>query len=95
MKQLIVGALAASLLFAAPAQAQTAAGFSPEIEASIMQTLPRMITWRRDLHQNPELSYEEVRTARTVAAHLRSLRMEVRGRHSARRPPRPGDRAAC
>jgi amidohydrolase len=78
MKQLIVGALAASLLFAAPAQAQTAAGFSPEIEASIMQTLPRMITWRRDLHQNPELSYEEVRTARTVAAHLRSLRMEVR-----------------
>jgi len=37
-----------------------------------------MITWRRDFHQNPELSYEEVRTARVVAAHLRSLRMEVR-----------------
>lgn len=78
MKRSVIGALAASLLFATPAQAQTAQGFSSEIEASITQTLPRMIAWRRDLHQNPELSYEEVRTARVVAAHLRSLRMEVR-----------------
>ncbi|MBY0569413.1 MAG: amidohydrolase [Hyphomonadaceae bacterium] len=78
MKRFVIGAIAASVLLAAPAQAQTAQGFSPEIEASIAQTLPRMITWRRDLHQNPELSYEEVRTARVVAAHLRSLRMEVR-----------------
>jgi len=37
-----------------------------------------MIAWRRDFHEHPELSYEEVRTARIVAAHLRSLRMEVR-----------------
>jgi amidohydrolase len=37
-----------------------------------------MIAWRRDFHEHPELSYEEVRTARVVAAHLRSLRMEVR-----------------
>ncbi len=78
MKKFIVAAAVASLLFAAPAHAQTATGFSPAFEASITQTLPRMIEWRRDLHQNPELSYEEVRTARVVAAHLRSLRMEVR-----------------
>ncbi len=37
-----------------------------------------MIAWRRDFHEHPELSYEEVRTARIVAAHLRSLRLEVR-----------------
>jgi amidohydrolase len=37
-----------------------------------------MIAWRRDFHEHPELSYEEVRTARIVATHLRSLRMEVR-----------------
>jgi len=37
-----------------------------------------MIAWRRDFHEHPELSYEEVRTARVVAAHLRSLRMDVR-----------------
>lgn len=70
--------LAASLLLAAPASAQTAPGFAPSVEASIQSVLPRMIEWRRDFHQNPELSYEEVRTARVVAAHLRSLRLEVR-----------------
>lgn len=78
MKKLLVGAIAASLALAAPANAQTAQGFSPEIESSIESVLPRMVAWRRDFHQNPELSYEEVRTARVVAAHLRSLRLEVR-----------------
>jgi len=71
-------AVAASLLFAASASAQTAAGFTPNVETSIQSVLPRMIAWRRDFHEHPELSYEEVRTARVVAAHLRSLRLEVR-----------------
>lgn len=71
-------ALVAAALLVAPASAQTAQGFAPSIETSIQSVLPRMIAWRRDFHQNPELSYEEVRTARVVAAHLRSLRMEVR-----------------
>ncbi len=66
--------LAASLLFAAPAHAQSA--FPTPVEVSIAQVLPRMISWRRDFHQNPELSYEEVRTARIVAQHLRSLRLD-------------------
>jgi amidohydrolase len=72
-------ALIAASLLIAPASAQTAAaGFAPSVETSIQSVLPRMIAWRRDLHEHPELSYEEVRTARVVAAHLRSLRMEVR-----------------
>lgn len=70
--------LAASLLLAAPASAQPQAAFSTQVEAAIAQVLPRMIEWRRDFHANPELSYEEVRTARVVAQHLRSLRLEVR-----------------
>jgi amidohydrolase len=78
MKHLTKYALAASLLFAAPSSAQTAGGFAPSIESSIQSVLPRMIAWRRDFHEHPELSYEEVRTARVVAAHLRSLRLEVR-----------------
>lgn len=74
-KALVLGAL----LAVSPASAQTAAtGFSPSVESSIQSVLPRMIAWRRDFHEHPELSYEEVRTARVVAAHLRSLRMEVR-----------------
>ena len=78
MKHVAKFVLAASLLFAASASAQTATGFSPSVETSIQSVLPRMIAWRRDLHEHPELSYEEVRTSRLVAAHLRSLRMEVR-----------------
>lgn len=71
--------LVAAALLAAPASAQTAAaGFSPSVETSIQSVLPRMIAWRRDFHEHPELSFEEVRTARVVAAHLRSLRLEVR-----------------
>ncbi|GBF77754.1 amidohydrolase [Paenibacillus sp. 598K] len=37
----------------------------------------RMIAWRRDFHRHPEIGYEEVRTSGIVAAHLRSLGLEV------------------
>ncbi len=37
----------------------------------------KVITWRRDLHQNPELSNREFRTSKLVASHLKSLGMEV------------------
>ncbi len=37
----------------------------------------RVIAWRRDLHEHPELSNREFRTAALVAKHLRSLGMEV------------------
>jgi amidohydrolase len=42
-----------------------------EIDAQVIQ-------WRRHLHENPELSNREFQTAEYVAAHLRSLDMEVR-----------------
>ena len=37
----------------------------------------KVIAWRRDLHQNPELGNRETRTAGVIAAHLKSLGMEV------------------
>ena len=77
MKNVMFAALAV-LALAQPAFAQEQQGFSAPVETQIQSVLPRMIAWRRDFHQNPELSYEEVRTARVVAAHLRSLRIEVR-----------------
>lgn len=38
---------------------------------------PRCIEWRRDFHQNPELGNREFRTAKIVAAHLKSLGIET------------------
>jgi amidohydrolase len=37
----------------------------------------KVIEWRRDFHQNPELSNREFKTAEKIAAHLKSLGMEV------------------
>lgn len=37
-----------------------------------------VITWRRDIHANPELSNREFRTAGVVAAHLQALGIEIR-----------------
>jgi amidohydrolase len=38
----------------------------------------RLIAWRRDIHQHPELGDQEHRTAKLVAEHLRDLGLEVR-----------------
>ena len=38
----------------------------------------KVIAWRRDLHEHPELSNREFRTGEMVAEHLRSLGLEVR-----------------
>ena len=40
--------------------------------------MPKVIAWREDIHQHPELSNREFRTAGIVANHLRSLGIEVR-----------------
>jgi amidohydrolase len=37
----------------------------------------QVIAWRRDIHQHPELSNRETRTAKLVATHLRKLGYEV------------------
>ena len=38
---------------------------------------PKVIEWRRDFHQYPELSSREFETAKKIASHLKSLGMEV------------------
>ncbi|MGA1777032.1 MAG: M20/M25/M40 family metallo-hydrolase, partial [Flavobacteriaceae bacterium] len=37
----------------------------------------KVIQWRHEIHQNPELSNREFKTAEKVANHLRSLGIEV------------------
>src|SRR6476646_8957335 len=51
---------------------------SGQIEARIPAVMPKVIAWRRDFHQHPELSNREVRTSKVVADHLRALGLEVK-----------------
>jgi amidohydrolase len=48
-----------------------------DMDASIKSVDTKVVTWRRDFHQNPELSNREVRTARIVAEHLKKLGLET------------------
>lgn len=48
-----------------------------EIESYIISIESKVIEWRRDFHQNPELSNREFKTAEKIAAHLKSLGLEV------------------
>lgn len=47
------------------------------LEALFEAVQPKVIEWRRDFHENPELSNRETETAKKIAAHLESLGMEV------------------
>ena len=44
-----------------------------EVEALANEVEPRVVAWRRDFHQHPELGNRELRTAGIVAAHLKAL----------------------
>ena len=47
------------------------------LDAAAQAIEPRLIEWRRDIHQHPELGNREFRTAALVAKHLESLGLEV------------------
>src|SRR5688572_12519303 len=73
MRFLLV-ALGLSIPTAASAQSSDAA----EVRRRVDQIMPKVVAWRRDIHQHPELGNRETRTARIVADHLRALGMDVR-----------------
>jgi hypothetical protein len=63
---------------AAQAQTVTSSGLAAEIDRRAAKIESKAISWRRDLHEHPELSNREFRTAKIVADHLRNLGLEVR-----------------
>ena len=62
--------------FMLPAQKGTT-DLTAKINAAADKIEAKTITWRRDLHEHPELGNNEVRTAKIIADHLRSLGIEV------------------
>jgi amidohydrolase len=62
--------------FMLPAQKATT-DLTAKINAAADKIESKTITWRRDLHEHPELGNNEVRTAKIIADHLRSLGIEV------------------
>jgi len=66
--------LAAALLL--PATAVPAESLREAVDAHARAATPRVIEWRRDIHEHPELSNRELRTAKLAADHLRSLGLD-------------------
>ncbi|WP_349258689.1 amidohydrolase [Steroidobacter sp.] len=73
---MIPSSLVVSAVFgAATASAEISAA---QLDAAASKVETKVINWRRDLHQHPELSNRETRTAKLVADHLKKLGLPVR-----------------
>ena len=67
-----------SILTAASVSPLLGQSLAPDIDRGVAAVLPRVVAWREDLHQHPELGFRETRTSALVAAELRRLGLEVR-----------------
>jgi amidohydrolase len=61
-----------------PAMPAPAQDLATTVDQKVRALEPKIIAWRRDIHQNPELSNREVRTAKLVADQLRKLGIEMK-----------------
>ena len=74
----LYSALLAGLVFSTGASAQTShSAIEEQIRKDSSAVEDRLIEWRRDIHQHPELGEQETRTAALVAEHLENLGLEV------------------
>jgi amidohydrolase len=73
---LILGPVVATC-FIAPVRADEAA-LEARVREGASAVQEKVVQWRRDVHQHPELGDQETRTAGVVADHLRDLGLEVR-----------------
>ncbi|MGI2223995.1 amidohydrolase [Shewanella frigidimarina] len=70
-------ALLLSSIFAASVYSTTTVASVPNAAELTAQVESKVIAWRRDLHQHPELSNREFRTSKVIEQHLKSLGLEV------------------
>ncbi|WP_076919138.1 amidohydrolase [Pseudoalteromonas sp. SK18] len=73
IKKIIFG----SVLFTAISAPSFASSINTQLEHATQSVSEKVITWRRHLHQYPELSNREFETAKYITNHLKSLGLEV------------------
>ncbi len=71
----LAAVLTAAILFCGPARPAGESAQAVDKAAGAVER--KVIAWRRDIHEHPELSNQEVQTAAKVAKHLKSLGLEV------------------
>ena len=65
--------------WAPPARAQSiVSDLEQEIRQRAAEIETKLIAWRRDIHEHPELGEQETRTAGVIAEHLTKLGLEVK-----------------
>jgi amidohydrolase len=69
---LTLALVAAAIATARPVQADAS------LDAAIAAIEPKVVAWRRDIHQHPELGNREFRTSALVAEHLKGLGFDVK-----------------
>ncbi|MDA5192495.1 amidohydrolase [Govanella unica] len=68
--------LTAGTLLGLFAGAANADGLDDKVTNATKAIESKLVTWRRDIHQHPELSNREVRTGALVAKHLKALKFD-------------------
>jgi len=66
------------LLLFSTSQQSTAQSIQQQIEQKAKAILPKVIEWRRYLHEHPELGNREFKTMEYIAAHLQKLGLDVK-----------------
>ncbi|GGP93684.1 amidohydrolase [Shewanella ulleungensis] len=64
-------------VFASSVYSSSTVASVPNAAELTAQVESKVIAWRRDLHQHPELSNREFRTSKVIEKHLKSLGLEV------------------
>ena len=82
MRRLFYSAIFTVALFTmAWSQPTSAQSIVPDLEKEIRQRAAqieeKLIAWRRDIHEHPELGEQETRTAGLVAEHLAKLGLRL------------------
>ena len=66
-----------SVFFALLLSSFATADLKQDLDEQLDPLMNKVIAWRHNLHQNPELSNREYKTSKKVATHLRSLGIKV------------------